>query len=525
MSDFAISGYRVEVPEWANAGLGRAHEDLLKDALLDLPGATSVTLHTGGWVDFEGDFIGANLAAVAVEKVCREHAPNPPAVELVARAAVPTGDAGYVDGLVAEIRADMSHGGRLRKAQDKLRSARHNGYSQADDESLVVAYFADRVVILGINVLDEIKKGVAAVELPFLMLERGQYKVFAGGSGEALGSNWTGVCCDASDVNSLWYVGRSNGERSFTKLQAKNLQEANLESAKVRESEQSEDAPLPRLTEKHFDFLRWFNQTQFFPGNLVARLVELGEDELVAIGAATTGAAKSADVVRFMQDYSGNAEVLQKLIQSEFDTYCRIAKQPAAAPTVREDALQAEPEMLFGHNKGAIYRYPAVGGVAAGYEWWATTDPELVGMPEDQEARDRRGARLALCADACRAFPDPTAEIGKLQAQAAQVLPMQAEKVGAKFESMLYATLGEENYVEAAARNRLETDPLICHTHDFCDANQVMLDAFEAVLGYEPDIQSETDMAIFDAAWAIGRERLANNAAPSADRSVDGPSL
>lgn len=525
MSDFAISGYRVEVPEWANAGLGRAHEDLLKDALLDLPGATSVTLHTGGWVDFEGDFTGATLAAVAVEKVCREHAPNPPAVELVARAAVPPGDAGYIDGLVAEIRAIMSHGGRLRHAQDKLRSARHNGYSQADDGSLVVAYFADRVVILGIDGLDEIKKGVEAVELPFLMLERGQYKVFAGGSGEALGSNWTGVCCDASDVKSLWYIGRSNGERSYTKLQAKNLQEANLESAKVRESEAQEPAALARLTPAHFEFLHWFNNTQFFRDDLVKDLVEAGEDELSAIVSASMGAVKSADVVRFVQEYAGDREVLQKFIQSEFDTYCRIAKQPSAAPTVREDALQAEPEMLFGHNKGAIYRYPAVGGVAAGYEWWATTDPELAGLPEDQEARDRRGARLALCANACKAFPDPAAEIAKLQTQAAQVLPMQAEKVGAKFESMLYATLGDENYAEAAARNRREPDPLICHTHDFCDANQVMMDAFSAVLGYEPDIQSEADMAIFDAAWAVGRERLANNAERSTGRSIDGPSM
>lgn len=398
MSDFAISGYRVEVPEWANAGLGRAHEDLLKDALLDLPGATSVNLHTGGWVDFEGEYTGATLAAMAVEKVCREHAVNPPAIDLVVSA--------------------------------------------------------------GLN-----------------------------------------------------------------KLQPTTLTGANLESAKVREGEAQEPAPLARLTPEHFEFLHWFNNTQFFRDNLVEDLVAAGEDELSAIVTASSGAVKSADVVRFVQEYAGKPEALQKFIQKEFKDYCRISNRPAAAPKVPEEALQAEPDMLFGHNKGAVYRYPAVGGVAAGYEWWATTDQELIGMPEDQEARDRRGARLALCANACREFADPVAEIGKLRSMAADLVPVQAQQVGAAFESLLWERLGEENYREAAERNRRETNPLICHTHDFCDANQVMMDAFEKVLGREPDIQSPTDMQVFDAAWAIGRQRLESNAHVAVQRADDGPSL
>lgn len=454
MSDFAISGYRIEVPEWANAGLGRGHEDLLKDALLDLPGATSVTLHSGGWVDFEGDLSGATMAAMAVEKVCREHAPNPPAIELV----VPVAP-------------------------------------------------------------------VAGAQLPFLMREGEKVVVIAGDGGARLGDEWTGVCCEASSVKSLWYIGRSHGERSFTKLQATTLAEANMESAKVRESEALEPAPLARLTPAHFEFLHWFNNTQFFRDNLVNALVEAGEDELAAIGASSMGAVKGADVVRFVHEYAGKPEVLQKFIQSEFDDYCRIAKMPAAAPKVPDDALQAEPEMVFGHNKGAVYRYPAVGGVAAGYEWWATTDPELVGMPEDQEARDRRGARLAVCANACREFVDPLAEIGKLRAMAADLVPVQAQQVGAAFESLLWQQLGEANYREVAERNHRETDPNICHTHDFCDANQVMMDAFEKVLGREPDIQSPTDMQVFDAAWVIGRQRLEGHVNAVATRSSDGPSV
>lgn len=364
-----------------------------------------------------------------------------------------------------------------------------------------------------------------ASSLPFLMKEDERYVVFSGNGGGPFPDDWTGVCCDASGVKSLWYIGRSYGERSFTKLQATTLAEGNLESAKVRESEAQEPAPLARLTPAHFEFLHWFNNTQFFPENLVARLVEAGEDELSAIGASSVGAARGADVVRFVQDYAGKPEVLQNLIQAEFDKYCRIAKQPAAAPKVPDDVLQAEPEMLFGNNKGSVYRFPAVGGVAAGYEWWATTDQEVIGMPEDQEARDRRGARLALCANACREFADPVAEIGKLRAMAADLVPVQAQQVGAAFESLLWQQLGEENYREVAERNRRETDPIICHTHDFCDANQVMMDAFEKALGREPDIQSPTDMQVFDAAWAIGRQRLESHVDAVAQRSSDGPSV
>jgi hypothetical protein len=31
-------------------------------------------------------------------------------------------------------------------------------------------------------------------------------------------------------------------------------------------------------------------------------------------------------------------------------------------------------------------------------------------------------------------------------------------------------------------RNERETDPGICHSHDFCDANEVMLEAFKVFI-------------------------------------------
>lgn len=55
-------------------------------------------------------------------------------------------------------------------------------------------------------------------------------------------------------------------------------------------------------------------------------------------------------------------------------------------------------------------------------------------------------------------------------------------------------------------RNRDETDPRICHTHDFCDSNQAMIDAF-ARLGVEYDTQSDAHHALGQQAWALAKKR------------------
>jgi hypothetical protein len=55
-----------------------------------------------------------------------------------------------------------------------------------------------------------------------------------------------------------------------------------------------------------------------------------------------------------------------------------------------------------------------------------------------------------------------------------------------EFCKELLECLGEEKMREVVARNAAETDDNICHSHDFCDANQVMLDAMKK-LGFELD--------------------------------------
>lgn len=63
---------------------------------------------------------------------------------------------------------------------------------------------------------------------------------------------------------------------------------------------------------------------------------------------------------------------------------------------------------------------------------------------------------------------------------------------------------GEHKLDEAVRRNDAETDPSICHTHDFCDSNQTMLDAMER-FGMELDLQDESQVNLITEAWSIAK--------------------
>ncbi len=100
----------------------------------------------------------------------------------------------------------------------------------------------------------------------------------------------------------------------------------------------------------------------------------------------------------------------------------------------------------------------------------------------------------------------------------------QEQKLATEFCRTLRHWLTPEELAEAVRLNAAETDPGICHTHDFCDANQAMLDAFASVVGRswrdaEP-IGDNTepaewglDDALIDAAWDIAKAARFNDAA------------
>lgn len=77
----------------------------------------------------------------------------------------------------------------------------------------------------------------------------------------------------------------------------------------------------------------------------------------------------------------------------------------------------------------------------------------------------------------------------------------QTAKLARAFSAVLLEWLGPGRVAEAAALNDVELNPDVCHTHDFCDANEAMLVAFERALGREADVQSDDDTALWNAAW------------------------
>lgn len=82
------------------------------------------------------------------------------------------------------------------------------------------------------------------------------------------------------------------------------------------------------------------------------------------------------------------------------------------------------------------------------------------------------------------------------------------EKIGlAKlFGEKVQWALSVTEFREAIDRNKAEgPQSIVCHTHDFCDANMLMLEAWEEFFGGEPDVSSEEDAAIINEAWAIAK--------------------
>lgn len=84
------------------------------------------------------------------------------------------------------------------------------------------------------------------------------------------------------------------------------------------------------------------------------------------------------------------------------------------------------------------------------------------------------------------------------------------ENVARKFSELLLAELGRETLLKIVHENMSEENPEICHSHDFCDANEVMNDAlewFDFELYSDSGLNQETEK-VFSAAWKIAK---ANN--------------
>ncbi len=72
------------------------------------------------------------------------------------------------------------------------------------------------------------------------------------------------------------------------------------------------------------------------------------------------------------------------------------------------------------------------------------------------------------------------------------------ESLAREFSCALRACLGPEDINEVLIRNQIETDSRICHSHDFCDANVVLLYVFKK---YGMDVAAKGGCARWGKLW------------------------
>ena len=82
-----------------------------------------------------------------------------------------------------------------------------------------------------------------------------------------------------------------------------------------------------------------------------------------------------------------------------------------------------------------------------------------------------------------------------------------AVAVAKDFASILTAWIGRKNVEEAARRNADEADPGVCHSHDFCDANEAMAEAMGRNGFPDMDPQDENAVRLWNEAWDLAVRR------------------
>lgn len=76
------------------------------------------------------------------------------------------------------------------------------------------------------------------------------------------------------------------------------------------------------------------------------------------------------------------------------------------------------------------------------------------------------------------------------------------------FDAELRGEISAETYAEVIRRNRTAKYDCACASHDFCDANMPMLEAYKRVTGRRfPDTEAEMDT--WNRAWEAWREMTA----------------
>jgi hypothetical protein len=80
--------------------------------------------------------------------------------------------------------------------------------------------------------------------------------------------------------------------------------------------------------------------------------------------------------------------------------------------------------------------------------------------------------------------------------------------IARRFADHLRESLSPEQWREMRLVNRGHTTDKICASHDYCDANMPMDEAFQEIIGHEIDCSSDTETGIWNRAWDLAKERF-----------------
>lgn len=84
--------------------------------------------------------------------------------------------------------------------------------------------------------------------------------------------------------------------------------------------------------------------------------------------------------------------------------------------------------------------------------------------------------------------------------------PYTVNRMARAFIGRLRVKLGDDTVDHIAKLDLLYHDPRICYSHDYCDANMVMLAAFEDAVGRELNFDSDADLHLWEEAWDLARD-------------------
>lgn len=94
-------------------------------------------------------------------------------------------------------------------------------------------------------------------------------------------------------------------------------------------------------------------------------------------------------------------------------------------------------------------------------------------------------------------------------------LSLEALSLANTFSTVLRQWLTAEQMRQVVERNRATGNEALCASHDFCDANMAMHEAFETVLGHEPDGESGEDAELWNTAWTAAKRANFTQIRPS----------